>query len=154
FRAGPPFHPCGRGPEGLRTFRLAWATLPARIGHRDRPEYGLDGARPRGLAVVPPATIRATTSALEIIIYLLGSDAVLYRAQKRFAFRQAQSQVFHPYLPPFHLHHIVLLFSTLIIYANHFHPEFHARYLPRSISFASRWLASFKLKRFGSKGPY
>ena len=56
--------------------------------------------------------------------------------------------------PPFAAYSGAPLFGALIIHANHFYPEFHARYLPRSTSFANRWLASFKLKRFGSKGPY
>ena len=90
----------------------------------------------------------------EILADLLGGDEILHPAQNRFAFSQAQSQGLHRQFLPFHLHHVVPLFGALIVHANHFHSEFHARYLPRSISFANRWLASFKLKRCGSKGPY
>jgi site-specific recombinase XerD len=69
--------------------------------------------------VVPLATVRATAAALKILAYLLGRDEVLYTLQNGFAFGQAQPQGLHRQLVPFHLHHIVPLFGTLIANVNH-----------------------------------
>src|SRR5207248_610432 len=111
-------------------------------------------APPRFFAVIPPTATGAISPSFEILGRLLGGDEVLHPAHDRFTFGQIQPQGLHRQLLPFYLHHVPPFFGAAIVHANHFHSEFHARYLPRSISFANRWLASFRLKRFGSKGPY
>src|SRR5271165_5334520 len=55
---------------------------------------------------------------------------------------------------PLNRPHLTSLFGAVLAPADHFDSEFHDRNLPSSTSTDSRSLASLRLKRFGSKGPY
>src|SRR5271166_4756646 len=55
---------------------------------------------------------------------------------------------------PLNRPHLTSLFGAVLAHADQFDSEFHDRNLPSSTSTDSRSLASLRLKRFGSKGPY
>src|SRR5271157_187313 len=135
--------PCSQAAVGRNVF-----------GPADWPEHRLHGVGPDSFTVVPLTATRAVSPAFEIVDCLSRSDEVLYPVQNRFPIRHTQPEGLYRQLAPFHLDHRTPLFGAVVIHANHFHPEFHARNLPRSTSFANPWLASFKLKRCGSNGPY
>jgi hypothetical protein len=104
--------------------------------------------------MVSLAAGRTHAPPVEIRKRLLGGNEGLHSVQHRLALRDAHPQRFPSQFCSFHFHDATPLLGA-VVEANHFHPKHHARrHLIRSSCCARRWLASSRLNRSGSSGPY
>ena len=149
-----PLQPGRSRTEGPRPFGLAWATLPPRVRHLRLPEHRLHCMGASLFTVVALAAGRTYALALQIFGHLLAGYEVLHPVQNGLAFGHAHPESLQGQLRPLQFRHATTLFAA-VVETHDFHSERHTRrHLMRSSRQARRLLASSRLKRSGSSGPY
>ena len=95
----------------------------------------------------------ACTTALQIPLYLMGDDDILYSGQQRLALVQTHAQRFHRQFRPLDRPYLMALCGACGVDTDHLDANPPDRHLRPCANSLKRALASWRLKRSGSRGP-